>query len=267
MRANSSKQNTNPPSLFFIHELSGSPARSAPKDLSSNGKYIVPTRAHSYIDGLVPHHLLNPVTEPAHLQHGHHLLGADLERPLGQEPPETFAARRRRETACVSPILLHLTDLLNREHMIHVHSCCFRGIVEVDQRGQLVEESAACCCGRLDAHSYYGGSIAGRVRVHQMHLGAGADAIHQVFGWEMDMPAGKKDGLIVEAQRWKGREVGAFLMVDGVSRAEAPVVESTGRGSVCCIAREGRGVGGGKALRGEDVDGRLTGARMAELVF
>ena len=99
-----------------------------------------------------------------------------------------------------------------------------------------------------------------------MHLGAGLDAVDEVFGGEVDVPPAEEDGLVVEGQRGEGGEV-VLGVVDGVGRAEAPVGEGAGGGAVGGPAGERRGVGMCQAGGGLDVDGGLRDAGVAEFVF
>jgi hypothetical protein len=101
-----------------------------------------------------------------------------------------------------------------------------------------------------------------------VHFRARANAVDEVLGGEVDVPAGEEDGLVVEGEGGEGAEVAAgFVVLECVRGAEAPVGEAAGCGAVGCPAGEGGRVRVCEAGGAVQVDGRLGEAGVAGFVF
>lgn len=199
----------------------------------------------------------------AHLRHtGQHLVPGD-------EPADALVTGRAGQAALVGPEVVEAVDLVEGEVEAHLHGELAVGLVEVQHgRGKLVDEARVVgrvveATGGVHHEAQHGLLVALGVDVHQVQLGPGRVAVDAVVARGVDVPAGHVDGLVVELHRRQLRVI-ALRVVEVEGRAVAPVEVLAGPRAL--VAGEVRGVDLVAQDGGIQIDGRLLGAGLAELI-
>jgi hypothetical protein len=237
---------------------------------------------------VLPNHLLEAGRVGTGGEDGLHLGDADLEDAGGDEPADALVAGRGGQAALVGEEGVEAGDGLEGVAEVEGHGLLRLGIVPaVKGLGELGEEGVLDEVGnvdvegggaggrgrgerglfgwcRVDAETHHGLFVALGVHVDKVQLGVRADAVDDVVGGGVNVPAHEVDGLVVVRHGWVGRVVAVQGLVERKGRAVAPIAQGArGVGAVV----ESRAVLAGQAvdLRAQG-DGRLLCAGLAEFI-
>jgi hypothetical protein len=215
------------------------------------------------VDVVEPDGLFDTVREPTGSKDLDHLLFADNQLLLGQEPSEAFAAGRRGQATLVGPEILDTADLVDRKAQVDLEAFELSSVVVVDHGTELLDE------GRLlgtdcQPNTNDCGFMLLFGDVDHVDLSTAALAIDEMLRWRVDVPADIVDFLAVELEAREAGDV-AFGVVRCPGGGELPVEEIAWEGGVL-IAFKGRLVVYGQILL-RNIDGRLVRSRLAQVIF
>lgn len=158
-----------------------------------------------------------------------HLVLADEQLLLGDEPPQTLRARRGGEGALVGPEFAEAADLIDGHAEIDLKALELRGVIVVDQGTELIDECRFVARPRgcdVDADTNDRGLLIVFVDVHEVELGPTAATIDQMLRRGMNMPADVENCLVVEFEARKARNF-VLGVVWCPGRRKLPIEEIT----------------------------------------
>lgn len=137
------------------------------------------------IQMLLPKKLLRPSTVFTRPQPPLQILITNLQRFLHDKPPNALRARRRGETALISPQTCYLANTAEVEVDILVHTL----LLCREELWELREETVLHIVRGLDTMCDHTAWCSVRGVVDEVHLALEVFAVDEVFGWVVGVPA------------------------------------------------------------------------------